>query len=71
MGIAPYEGIVEHGQIKLNSNVRLPEQTKVYIVVPDMEVENTVRLHSPRLAHPEQASDFKMEVIEASSDASL
>lgn len=71
MGIVTLEGIVEEGQIKLTSNVRLPEQTKVYVVVPDMEVKQTVRIHSPRLAHPEQAADFKLEVSESSSDAGL
>ena len=71
MGIVTLEGIVEQGQIKLAGNVRLPEQTKVYVVVPDMQVTQTVHVHSPRLAHTEQAADFALEVIEPSPDASL
>ncbi|HWS89239.1 MAG TPA: hypothetical protein VN282_19860 [Pyrinomonadaceae bacterium] len=60
-----FEGVVEQGQIKLNSDVRLPDGTKVYIVVPGVAVEEkVVRVHSPRLAHPEQAADFEMEVVE-------
>jgi len=48
----------------MNSDVRLPEGTKVFIVVPDIEVdEKSARLHSPRLAHQEQAADFEMEVV--------
>lgn len=65
MSATTFEGVVEQGQIKLNSDVRLPDGTRVYIVVPDIEIEERgVRLHSPRLAHPEQAADFEMEVIE-------
>ena len=70
MGVVTYEGIVEDGQIKLTSDVHLPEQTKVYIIVPDMKVEQRAQLHSPRLAHREQAGDFVMEIIE-STDAGL
>jgi hypothetical protein len=66
MSATTFEGVVEQGQIKLNSDVRLPDGTKVYIVVPDIEIEETgVRLHSPRLAHPEQAADFEMEVVKS------
>jgi len=65
MSAEMYEGVVEQGQIKLNSNVRLPDGTKVYIVVPGVEVEGrVVSIYSPRLAHPEQAADFEMEVVE-------
>lgn len=66
MSAATFEGIVEQGQIKLNADVRLPDGTKVYIVVPDIEIkEKGVRLNSPRLAHPEQAADFEMEVVQS------
>lgn len=59
------EGVVENGQIKINSDVRLPDGTKVYMVIPDVELENTLtHLRSPRLARPEQAADFEMEVVE-------
>lgn len=59
------EGIVENGQIKLDPDVRLPDGAKVYIVIPDSELEtNVFHLRSPRLARPEQAADFEMEVVE-------
>ncbi len=59
------EGVVEDGQIKLNSDVRLPDGTRVYMVIPDVQLENNVvHLPSPRLARPEQAADFEMEVVE-------
>jgi len=69
MSVRTFEGIVEKGQIKFKSQVNLPERTKVYVVVPDEEIEQTVYLHSPRLAHSEQGIDFKMEIVEASHDA--
>lgn len=66
MSTITFEGVVEKGQIKMNTDVHLPEGTKVFIVVPDIEIESKgVRLRSPRLAHPEQAADFEIEVIES------
>lgn len=71
MGVLTIEGIVDHGQIKLISDVQLPEQMKVYVVVPDMRIESSAHLFSPRLKDPGQADDFRMEVIEDSPNASL
>jgi hypothetical protein len=71
MSVVTLEGIVEHGQIRLTSNVRLPENAKVYVIIPDAKVEQTARVYSPRLAHPEQATDFKMEIIKESPNANL
>jgi len=71
MGVVTLEGIVEHGQIRLKTDVRLPEKTKVYVVVPDIQIERRAHVFSPRLTHPEQAADFEMQVIEESPDASV
>lgn len=71
MTIATYEGIVEKGKVRLKPGVRLPDKTKVYVVVLEVQAEKTARMMTPRLTHPEQASDFKMEIIEDTSDASL
>ncbi len=70
MGIIAFEGVVDKGQIRLKSKVLLPDQIKVYVMIPDFEVHQ-VQLVSPRLAHPEQAADFKKEVIELVSDADV
>lgn len=65
MSVTTFEGIVEQGQIRLASDVRLPEHTKVYIIVPDVELkEHGLSLQSPRLVHPERAADFELEVVE-------
>jgi len=71
MAISTFEGFVEHGQIRLPDNVKLPEHAKVYVLVPEMEATPSYRVYSPRLAHPEQAKDFIKQVIEVSADAQL
>jgi hypothetical protein len=71
MGVVTLEGVVEHGQIQLTGNVRLPDKTRVYVVVPNVEVEQVARLVSPRLARPEDLADFVLEVVEANPDAGL
>jgi hypothetical protein len=62
MSILTLEGIVDHGQIRLPANVRLPENTKVYVLVPAVHVEAIVRVESPQLAHAADAADFAMEI---------
>lgn len=68
---ATYEGIVENGNVRLPDDIHLPESTRVYVVVPDVEPRRIVHLRSPRLVHPEQAKDFIKKVIEEETDASL
>ena len=71
MAILTVEGVVENGQIRLRDNVALPEHTKVYVVIPDVETAPQAHVYSPRLVHPEQAADFAKQVIEVSADAEL
>jgi hypothetical protein len=71
MGVTTVEGVVENGQIRLPATVRLPERTKVYVIIPDIEVQAVAYIGSPRLVNPEQAADFQKEVLEEPSDADL
>lgn len=71
MQVTTFEGVVENGQIRLVTSFRLPEKTKVYVVVPDLEFEPVARIVSPRLVHPEQAKDFRKVIIEDQPDAGL
>lgn len=71
MSVTTIEAVVENGQIRLPSSVRLPEKTKVYVLIPDVRVSSVSYVGSPRLAHPEQAADFEKKVVEESSDASI
>jgi hypothetical protein len=45
MAILTVEGVVENGQIRLRDNVVLPEHTKVYVVIPDIETAPPTYLH--------------------------
>ena len=63
MNVATFEAVVVNGQIKLPDSVHLPEQTRVYVVIPGIPEPGAVRLMSPRLAHPEQAVDFQKTII--------
>ena len=71
MQVTAFEGIIEKGQIKLTGNISLPEKTKVYVIIPGAEAKSSFHVYTPRLAHPEQAADFKKEVIEEATDASV
>jgi hypothetical protein len=64
VSIITLEGVTDHGRIRLKTNMRLPDNIKVFVVVPDIEVEQVARVSSPRLAHPDQATDFEMEIVE-------
>lgn len=68
MPVSAFEGVVEHGQIKLRENVTLPENTRVLVVIPDFEKAPIAHIHSPRLKHPENAEDFTKQVIEVHAD---
>jgi len=39
MSVMTFEGVIENGRIKLNTNVLLPENAKVYVVVPGDDIE--------------------------------
>lgn len=72
MSVMALEGIIENGQIRLLNALDLPEKTRVYIIVPGIQInQKKVHLYSPRLVHPEQAKYFEPEVVELASDASL
>lgn len=71
MRVTTVEGTVENGQVRLPADVRLPENAKVYVVVPGVEERTTFYIGSPRLVHPEQAIDFEKEVVEENPDAIL
>lgn len=69
MSVATYEGIVEQGQIKLKNGSPLPDKIKVYIVVPDPEATSQAVNHSLHPANPQQADDFKTEIVEGERTA--
>lgn len=71
MQVTAIEGIVENGQIRLREEVSLPENTRVYVIVADLHLGPSARIRTPRLAHPEQAKDFRKQVVEVDGDAQV
>jgi hypothetical protein len=71
MKVTAYEATVVNGQVRLPESVRLPENATVYVVLPDPGEKTVIRAGSPRLAQPERAADFTMEVTEESPGAGL
>ncbi len=71
MGVVTLEGVIEHGQIRIAPDVHLPDKTRVYVVIPGIQIERVAHVFTPRLAHPEQAVDFELEIIEEPSHAGL
>ncbi len=71
MAVVTLEGVIENGQIRLPAHLHLPDKTKVYVLIPNFEAKQIARIPSPRLLHPEQAADFKKEVVEVKSNAGL
>jgi hypothetical protein len=65
MSVITLEGTVENGQIRLQEDVRLPEKTRVFVVIPNWRTLKEARVYSPRLVRPDQAADFNLEVIES------
>lgn len=71
MAMLTVEGVFENGRSRLSDNVALPEHTKVYVVIPDVEAKPLAYSGNPRLVRPEQAGDFAKQIIEAPADAEL
>ncbi|MBN1314057.1 MAG: hypothetical protein JXA42_01270 [Anaerolineales bacterium] len=71
MQITTIEGVVENGTIRLKTNINLPDKLKVYVIIPGLETKEVAHVYSPHLVHPEQAIDFKKEVIEESPNAGV
>jgi hypothetical protein len=68
MSVTAYEGVVERGHIRLDKDVRLAGKTRVVVVVSDApSAIPSDHLRSPRLADPQQASDFALKVLDLNS----
>ena len=73
MTILTYEGVVEKGKIRLKPGVKLPENAKVYVIIPDLQMDEkkVIRMLTPRLVNRKQAADFKMQVTEVKHNARI
>jgi hypothetical protein len=69
MAVTALEGIVESGQVRLLDDKTLPEHARVFVIIPDLENNVSLRVASPRLVHKEQACDFEKTVTEVDENA--
>lgn len=63
-----YEATVKNGCVQLPENVSLPENIKVYVLVPGGERDETPRLRSPRLVDSEKLADFQKQLVAGTND---
>lgn len=69
--LATYEGVVENGHVTLPPEADIPDNTRVYVLVPDAGALRTHKIMSPRLAHQEQAKDFELQIIDDAGHADV
>jgi hypothetical protein len=66
-----YEATVQDGRVVLPADAHIPDNTRVYVVVPASNDADRVRMMSPRLVHRDEAQDFTMQVEREGDDARL
>lgn len=81
MAAATFEGFIKDGEVRVNGSARLPDNPKVYIVVPDYEPQeviimpplpSVIHLRTPRFVYEEGAERLgKVEMVEDKSDANV
>jgi hypothetical protein len=69
--VRTYQGVVDNGLIRLDPEIRLPENAQVFVVVPENVDERPLQIHSPRLVQRNQLPDFAKEVREAEGAAGV
>ena len=57
-----YEATVQDGSVVLPEHAHIPDNTRVYVVVPASSDTRRVRMMSPRLVHRDDVGDFTMQV---------
>jgi hypothetical protein len=71
MPVQTIRGIVENGKVRLTEDVALPENTSVLVIIADSSQPMPAQIRSPRLANPQQADDFRKQIVEISDHAGL
>jgi predicted DNA-binding antitoxin AbrB/MazE fold protein len=62
------DAIFSHGAFRPVEPLTLPEGIRVHLRIVEQEtnlIPSAPKIHTPKLAHPEDAADFVMEVREA------
>jgi hypothetical protein len=61
-----HQAILDNGDIPISKGISLPEHASASAGVPESRSGSAPRLHSPRLARPEQAKGFEKQIVEVS-----
>ena len=69
MKVTTYEATVHDGRVLLPADAQIPDNTRVYVVVPSTNDATRARILSPHLVHREEIDDFVMRVEPESDDA--
>lgn len=69
MKVTTYEGTVRQGCVVLPDDAMIPDNSRVYVIVPASSDEARVRILSPRLVHRDEVVDFTMQVEREGDDA--
>ncbi|HZK83064.1 MAG TPA: antitoxin family protein [Humisphaera sp.] len=68
------DAIFSHGAFRPLEPLALPEGTRVHLSVQEETntgpVRSAAKIHTPRLAHPEDAGDFEMKADRADAEIS-
>jgi hypothetical protein len=68
MQVTTIEGIVKNGQIVPSEDIKLPEMTTVYIVIPRLKNSKIPQIMSPPLVDKSKLADFECEIIDFEED---
>ena len=68
--VQTFVGSIKNGQIQLSEPVELAENSRVFVVVPDVVMTAAATRRSPRLLQSSPA-DFIKAVVEVTADASI
>jgi hypothetical protein len=68
---ATYEATVRDGRVVLPEDAYIPDNTRVYVVVPASDADERVPMMSPRLVDRADVKDSTMQVEREGDDARL
>jgi hypothetical protein len=62
MSVTTFEGVVDRGQIKLPADVQLPDNARVYVVVPEYRPERGDQIINSHAANVSMAHGAELEI---------
>lgn len=67
MGIIAVEGVVEKGQVRLDTDLNVPDHTRVYVIVPAQEAD----MGSSQYPQPKEDKSFAQMLREVTDLSSI